>query len=174
MTNPTDADPGLYDELRALAVHYMDRERRDHTLQPTALAHEAWIRLRGGDASGVSPERRRAFLSAAARVFRQVLVDHARRRGAAKHGGGWRRVALSDEIDLVEDGSVDLIQLDEALERLVRLNERQARIVELRFFGGLTVDETAATLGVSRRTVLGDWRMARAWLFGELTDGEPR
>lgn len=167
MNHAGDVDPSLYDELRVLAAHYMGRERSDHTLQPTALAHEAWIRLGGGAIDG-SAERRRAFLAAAARAFRQILVDHARRRGAAKHGGGWRRIALSDELDLVEDGTIDILHLDDALARLAELNERQARIVELRFFGGLSVEETAASLGVSRRTVLGDWRMARAWLFGQI------
>ena len=162
----------VYDELRALASAHLRGERRGHTLQTTALVHEAYLRLsRREDLEG---RPRAEFLSIAAEAIRRVLVDHARRRGAAKRGGSWDRTALHDGLGVTDgDAGVDVLALDEALGRLAELNERQARIVELRFFAGLEVDEVARTLGLSPRTVAGDWSMAKAWLYGELSGGTP-
>ncbi len=158
----------VYDDLRDLAARHLSRERAGHTLQPTALAHEAWLRM-SVQRAGPPPERS-AFLAAASTTIRRVLVDHARARGAAKRGGDAQRV----EAELVtEDGAraVDLMALDDALGELATLQPRQARVVELRFFGGLGGDEVAEVLGVSPRTVDNDWRVARAWLAARLADG---
>jgi len=159
--------PIVYDELRRLAASALRRERADHTLQPTALVHEAFLRL-----VDVPEDRwhdRAHFVAIAARAMRRVLVDHARGRMALKRGRADIHVPI-DEVDVAssETGGVDLVVLDEALSRLAALDERQARIVELRFFGGLTVEETAALIGSSPRTVKRDWHMARAWLKREL------
>jgi RNA polymerase sigma factor (TIGR02999 family) len=158
----------LYDELRALARREMAGERDDHTLQPTALVHEAYLRLVG--AEGATFESRAHFCGAAAQAIRRVLVDHARRRARQKRGGCARRVDL-EELRLVagEDGD-ELVALDEALARLAALDPPKARLVELRFFAGLTIDESARLLGVSTSTAVRDWRMARAWLQCELDD----
>lgn len=159
----------MYDELRALAAHHLARERRDHTLQPTAVVHEAWLRLRGVEEDGSDGHRN--FLAMASRAIRQVLVDHARHHNAEKSGGEWQRVTLDDGVGLIEGMGVDVLALNEALERLSALSERQARVVELRFFGGLSGDEIAAILGVTRRTIQDDWKMAQTWLFRELGRG---
>jgi RNA polymerase sigma factor (TIGR02999 family) len=159
--------PIVYEELRRLAAAALRRERTDHTLQPTALVHEAFLRL--AETPGASWENRAHFVAVAARVMRRVLVDHARGRNALKRGNGEIRVPI-DDVDVPAVGQdVDLVALDDALARLAMLDERQARIVELRFFGGLSVPETAALIGASERTVKRDWQVARAWLTRELS-----
>lgn len=158
--------PMVYDELRALAESYLQRENPGHTLQATALVHEAYLRLVKQE--DVEWQNRAHFFALAAQAIRRILVDHARGRGRAKRGGDRERVTLDEDVALTSDRDVDLIELDAALEKLARLHERQARIVELRFFGGLTLREAAEVLGVSPRTIDGDWSMARAWLRREL------
>jgi RNA polymerase sigma factor (TIGR02999 family) len=158
--------PMVYDELRALAARALQRERSDHTLQPTALVHEAFLRLI--DQTHAEYKSRTHFFAIAAQVIRRVLVDHARQHQAAKRGGQWLKVTLDRVEDTGGINALDLLGLDEALTRLSALDERQGRVVELRFFGGLSVEETAATLDVSPRTVEEDWRMAKAWLKREL------
>jgi len=168
----TDLDDLLYGELRALARSFLGRERADHTLQPTALVHEAWIRLSAQDGSRWSD--RKHFFAIAAQAMRRILIDHARRKQADKRGGDYQRVTLvTDFTPPMEcsDEGVDLLALDEALDQLAKLDARQARVVELRFFAGLTLEEVAEALDVSVRTVAGDWRMARAWLSRALDDG---
>lgn len=154
----------LYDELHAIAARHMRGERPDHTLQPTALLHEAVLRLLGVPASTF--ENRTHFLRAASQAMRRVLVDHARARNAAKRSSGLR-VTLDDDVAAREQG-VDMLVLDEALQRLAAAEPRCAQVVELRFFGGLEVQEIAEVLGVSAPTVKRDWRFARAWLAREL------
>jgi RNA polymerase sigma factor (TIGR02999 family) len=157
--------PQVYSELRALAASYLRGQRRDHTLQPTALVHEAFLRLVRADASAW--QDRAHFFAVAATAMRQILTDHARRRQAAKRGGAEQvRVTLSGVA--AGDSPIDLIALNDILTKLAALDERQARIVELRFFGGLTEEEVASALGVSLRTVQKDWRSAKAWLLTEL------
>jgi len=159
--------PVVADELRAIAVGLLRRERAEHTLQPTALVNEAWMRLfQGGE--GAEPEGRRHFYALAAKVMRQVLVDHARRRGREKRGGGEAALPLDEALAAVEVEGVDVLDLNTALDELAALDERQARVVELRFFGGLEAEEAAGVLGVSLSTVERDWRAARAWLFQRL------
>lgn len=159
-----------YEALRELADYFLAGERRDHTLQPTALVHEAFLRMGGrnhrwGD--------RRHFMAAAAGVMRAVLVDHARRRGSQKRGGGRSRVAIADVDATGGSDAIDLLDLDAALAELSTLHERQTRIVELRFFGGLTSAEIAEELDVSVRSVDGDWAMAKAWLARRLDGHGP-
>lgn len=161
--------PLVYDELRALAESYLMRERANHTLQATALVHEAYLRLI--DQRDVRWKNRAHFFAVAAQAIRRILVDHARGHRRAKRGGDRQRVRLDEDVMPLEDRDLDLLALDEALERLTRLHERQARIVELHFFGGLSLKDVAAFLGVSPRTVDGDWSMARAWLRRELGKG---
>ena len=156
----------LYPELRRLASALMRRERQDHTLQPTALVGEAFLRL--VDQSSIEWKDRAHFLGIAARVMRQILVDHARRHGAAKRGAGVQMVTLDDNLS-GSAGPVELLVVNDALERFAQLDERGARVVEMRVFGGLTVDEIAAALGVSKRTVDNDWAVARMWLARELS-----
>jgi RNA polymerase sigma-70 factor (ECF subfamily) len=158
--------PLVYDELRALAQSFFSYQRPDHTLQPTALVHEAYMRL--VDQSRTTWTDRTHFFATAAKVMRQLLADHARRHLAA--GGGWGKITLDEAVTPTSMPDIDLIALDEALTRLTRLHERQGQIVELRFLAGLTVEETAQVLGSSPRTVELDWRMARAWLRRELGD----
>lgn len=158
--------PVLYDEMHAIAARCMRGERAGHTLQPTALVHEAWMKLAGGAA--IAPSTRSALLGAAAGAMRRILIDHVRRRHARKRGGAAQRVTLADDVVAAAGSDVDALALDDALTRLGSIDERQARIVELRFFAGLTADETAVVLGVSRGTVQADWAVARAWLRREL------
>jgi RNA polymerase sigma factor (TIGR02999 family) len=158
--------PLVYDELRHLAARYMRRERHDHTLQPTALVHEAYLRLI--DASQVDWQGKTHFLAVAATQMRRVLTDHARAHGARKRGGDERKVTLDDNLAISAHGTVDMLALDEALEKLAHDSPRQSRVVELRYFGGLSVAETARILDVSASTVKGDWRVAKAWLAREL------
>jgi RNA polymerase sigma factor (TIGR02999 family) len=161
--------PLVYDELRAIAAQKMRSERADHTLQPTALVNEAFLRL--VDQTRVQWQGRAHFCAVAASMMRRILVDHARRRDADKRGAGQRPVVL-DEAFAPSGGQnpVDIVALDDLLNRLAELNERHARVVELRFFGGLTVEETAHALGISPATVKNDWRAARAWLLIHLVD----
>ena len=157
--------PLVYDELRRLADGYMRREQIGHTLQPTALVHEAFFKL--VDSSDRTFESRAHFLGVAARAMRQVLVDHARSRNAAKRGGDAVRVTLDESALGSGGGDVDLLALDEALTRLASKNKRLAQVVELRYFSGLTIQETATVLGVGHTTVEDDWALARAWLRRE-------
>jgi len=163
--------PLVYDALRGMAQRQLARERPDHTLSATALVHEAYLKL--VDHTQVSARGQTYFFGAAARAMRQILVDHARRRNRKKRGGGERAVTL-DTNHLALDGFVaDLLDLDAALDRLAAFRPRQARVVECRFFGGLSVEETADTLGVSPRTVKGDWALAKAWLHRALNEPPP-
>ena len=158
----------VYSELRKLAGRYLAAERPGHTLQPTALVHEAWLKLAGQD----DPEwkNRAHFVGCAAHAMRNILVDHARAKGAEKRGGDRLRVSISQATPIVtETPDVDLVALDEAMERLAKLSERQARVVELKYFGGLTNDEAAAVLEVSSAVVRKEWTLARAWLKRELS-----
>ena len=158
--------PLVYDELRALAHGYLARERSAHTLSTTALVHEAYLRL--VDQTQVTARGQSYFFGAAARAMRQILVDYARRRQAQKRGGGQTPDTLDDFHLGVDDFAANLIDLNEALDRLAELNPRQARVVECRFFGGLSSAETAEVVGVALRTVNRDWALARAWLYRRL------
>jgi RNA polymerase sigma-70 factor, ECF subfamily len=161
--------PMVYDQLKHLAQLRMAGERQDHTLQPTALVHEAYLKLVGGQ--DVLWENRAQFFFAAAQAMRRILVDHARARGNLKRGGGRKRLPAS-VIDLsVTEQSDDILALDEALTRLEGISPGVGQVVRLRFFGGLSIEETASALGVSPRTIKRDWTYARAWLSREL--GEP-
>jgi len=158
--------PIVYEELRRLAHHYMRGERAGHTLQTTALVNEAYVRLAGLDA--LQWRDRAHFFAMAATLMRRVLVDYARQRGRDKRGPGVSVTSL-DENARAPEPPIDVMALDEALERLVRVDPRQSRIVELRFFAGLSVEETAEVLGISRATVKRDWATAKLWLYNELT-----
>jgi RNA polymerase sigma factor (TIGR02999 family) len=163
----------IYEELRALAHRFMLQENPGHTLDTTALVHEAYLRLSAG--AGDSLESRAHFLRVAATAMRRVLVDHARRRRAKKRGGDRTRMILDEDTPSPLDHlDVDVIALDDALARLAELDPRMAQIVELRFFSGLTVEDTARVLGVCRRTVATDWRFARVWLAREIGADETR
>jgi RNA polymerase sigma factor (TIGR02999 family) len=159
--------PLMYGDLHQLARDAMRGQPPGHTLQPTALVHEAWLRLAGG-AQGAEWSDRKHFVAVAARAMRAVLVDHARRKQAEKRGGGRERVPLDDVADLFEERVPDVLALDEALARLGAMDEELGRLVELRFFAGLSVEETARALDVSEPTVVRGWRVARAWLSREL------
>src|SRR5437773_2364472 len=156
----------VYDELHRLAAVYMRRERGDHTLQTTALVHEAYLRLIGQQ--DIAWKNRAHFLGVAAQMMRRVLVDHARAHLCRRRGGLQKKVSLDDVCISPRTHSADLVTLDEALTRLAQIDARQAEIVELRFFGGLTTEETARTLGISTKTVNRDWLVARAWLHGQI------
>jgi len=157
--------PLVYDELHRLAVNYMRHERPGQTLQPTALVNEAYLRLVPQD---ITWEGRTHFVAFAAQVMRHFLIDQARSRRAARHGGLHRKVDFEKAIVVSENQSDELLAIHEALERLEKLDARQARVVELRYFGGLSVEETAEALSVSARTVKTDWAFARAWLHREI------
>jgi RNA polymerase sigma-70 factor (ECF subfamily) len=157
----------VYDELRRVASGMMRRERTEHTLSPTAVVHEAVIRLIGDAVIESSPDRAFLFASAA-RAMREVLIEHARRRSADRRGGGWRRAPLDLVVDYFEERDLDIVAVHEALGRLAEQNERQAQVMTLRYFGGMSVPEVAAAIGVSVATVERDWRLARAWLRCEL------
>jgi RNA polymerase sigma-70 factor (ECF subfamily) len=158
--------PLVYDELRRLASNFFRRERFNHTLQPTALVNEAYLHLVGR--SEVSWQNRAHFFGAAAQLMRHILIDHARTHNAAKRGGGEIRVSLKEELVATEQREVDLIALDSALDQLASLDEQQSRIVELRYFGGLSIDETAEVLAISPATVKREWSTAKAWLYREM------
>jgi RNA polymerase sigma-70 factor, ECF subfamily len=168
--DPLDVDalaPMVYDELRRLAAAYMRRERPGQTLQPTALVHEVYMRLAQ---AGTPWHDKRHFVGIAARSMRQILVERARARGAQKRWAGLNRVSLSDSLAAATDPETMLPALDEALTKLETIDPEQARIVELRFFAGLTIEETADAIGVSPATLKRRWSLARAWLFRELAD----
>jgi RNA polymerase sigma factor (TIGR02999 family) len=154
-------------ELRSLARNYLRRERPDHTLQSTALVHEAFVRLVGGTAPSL--HNRSHFFGVAARLMREILVDHARAQRASKRGGGADILTMEEAGDLPQPVAVDVLRLDDALNELARLDERQSRIVELRFFTGLSIEETAEVLDISPATVSREWTTARAWLYRELS-----
>ena len=157
--------PAIYDELRRLASSYLRRERQDHTLQTTALVHEAFLKL--VDQHAVRWQNRAHFFGIAAQAMRRILVDHARAHRAGKRGDGQRAVPLDDAI-LGEVPNIDVLALDEALTRLAALDPQQSRVVELRFFGGLTMEETAEVMRISPATVGREWALAKAWLYAEL------
>jgi RNA polymerase sigma factor (TIGR02999 family) len=160
--------PLVYADLRRLADSFFGHERADHTLQPTALVHEAYLRL--ADSAGGPYENRAHFFRAAAITMRHILLQHARNRVRQKRGGGVQRVGLSEDLAVTGDGGVDLLELNDALEKLARLDARQAQIVELRYFTGLSVAEVAEILDVSKRTIEDDWTLAKAWLWREMRD----
>jgi len=160
--------PLVYDELRKLAGHYLRRERSDHTLQPTALVHEAYIRLID---QNVSWQNRAHFFGVAAQMMRRILVDYARGRLAAKRGSGGVKVSLDDALNLSDERAGDFVALDEALNRLAEFDPQKSRIVELRFFGGLSVEEAAEVLGIGTATVTRQWKMAKAWLYQQVSQG---
>lgn len=161
-TAPERLMPLVYDELRRLAAGYLEGERSNHTLQATALVHEAYIRL--VDWKNVSWQNRAHFFALAAQVMRRILVDHAREKKAEKRGSGLTMLALEEAVSFPQQREVDLIALDDALKELALLDPMQSRIVELRFFGGLTIEETAETMKVSPATLKREWAMAKAWL----------
>jgi RNA polymerase sigma-70 factor, ECF subfamily len=159
--------PLVYDELRRLARGYLGRERLDHTLQPTALVNEAYLLM--ADQTRARWQNRAQFIGVAAQMMRRILVDHARAQKAEKRGGQHFTVSLTEADRFGEQPDVDLLRINEALERLAALDPQQARVVELRFFGGLTIEETTEVVRLSHTTVENDWRMARAWLRRELS-----
>ncbi len=175
----TDGDEGalaalmpiVYSELRRLARLYMSRERHGLTLQPTALVNEAYLRL--VDIRRVRWQDRAHFFAVSARVMRRVLVDLARTRASLKRAGGVQRVSFDENLIAAHEWSVSLVALDDALSVLAEKDARKSQVVELRFFGGLNVDETAEALNISSRTVMRDWRLARAWLSREITKERP-
>jgi RNA polymerase sigma-70 factor, ECF subfamily len=161
--------PLVYDDLRRVARRQLAREHPEHTLDTTALVHESYLRLVGSTA--IEAEGRAHFLSIAARAMRRILVDHARRRGARKRGGGVVPEPLTPDLAVVMDRTPELLAVDDALERLEKLDARQARVVECRVFAGMTVEETARILEVSPTTVKRDWTLARAWLNRQMRPG---
>jgi RNA polymerase sigma factor (TIGR02999 family) len=163
--------PFLYAELRNIAAAYLRRERGGHTLQPTALVNEAYLRLI--DQTQVQSRSRAQFFAIAANLMRQILVNYARRHRSLKRGSGGKKVELDDASAIVDRPQVDLLALDEALEQLARVDPRQSRVVELRFFGGLGEEEVAEVLDVSPITVKRDWRIAKAFLHNQLEGGPP-
>jgi RNA polymerase sigma-70 factor, ECF subfamily len=160
--------PVVYEELHRIASAYMRRERPDHTLQATALVHEAFLRLAGPPQDAAHYESRRHFVATAAVAMRRILVNHAKAQAAEKRGGGQAVLALDDIAAEFSRRSIDLVALEEALERLAALDARQARLVELRFFGGMTFEDCARTLGLSVRMVHYEWTHARAWLRDQM------
>lgn len=163
-----DLMPLVYDDLRRVAAGYMRHEALDHALQPTALVHEAYVRLI--DQRQVKWRNRAHFFGVAAGMMRRILVDHARRRRAEKRGGGRERVTLEgDEVASVGLKEIDVLSLHESLERLAAFDAQQERIVELRYFGGLTIDEAAEVIGISPATVVREWTIAKAWLRADLS-----
>ncbi len=164
---PDKLMPLVYGELRRLAHQYMRREKPGHTLQTSALVNEAYVRL--VDQSKIQWESRAHFFGIAARLMRQILVDHARRQNFAKRGGGAIRVSLNEATNVAQEQSASVMALDDALNRLEKIDPRKSRIVELRFFGGMSIEETAEALKVSPGTVMRDWTFARAWLQKEMT-----
>ena len=162
----------LYDELRALASYYLQAERANHSLQPTALVHEAFLRLadlREAGESGAMDQT--SFKALAATVMRHVLVDHARRKASAKRGGKWLKITLDEAIASAAERNLDLLALEEAMTALAHHDERKCRVIELRFFGGLTCDQIARVLSIAPKTAEADWYMGRAWLRQYLEKG---
>jgi RNA polymerase sigma-70 factor, ECF subfamily len=167
---PAKLMPLVYDELRRLARDYLRRERPDHTLQPTALVNEAYLRI--VDQRRVSLQNRAQFFGLAAQLMRHILVDHARTRAAEKRGGLQHKLSLDEARVAIEDRAAGVVALDEALKSLAAIDPRKSQIVEMRFFGGLSVEETASALCVSDKTVMRDWRIAKIWLHRELSGKE--
>jgi RNA polymerase sigma factor (TIGR02999 family) len=167
-----DVLPLVYRELRRRAAGYLRQERIDHTLQPTALVHEAYLRLIGQDR--IAWQNRAQFLGVAAQMMRRILVDHARARRAAKRPGAGVKVVLDDRAGATQPRNCDLLALDEALQDLSTFDPRLGRIVELRYFGGLSEQEVAEVLSMSRSTVTREWQTARAWLYRRMTQGPGR
>ncbi|HEX8249367.1 MAG TPA: sigma-70 family RNA polymerase sigma factor [Pyrinomonadaceae bacterium] len=162
-----DLIPLVYDELHKVAAHYLRRQRSDHTLQPTALVNEAYLKLI--DISNVNWHDRAHFFAVASQTMRHILVDHARAQMREKRGGGVvQKLSLDEAVSFSKDKDVDVLLLDEALRELATIDEQQCKIVELRFFGGLTVEETAVVLKISPATVKREWRIAKAWLFKKM------
>ncbi len=161
--------PQVYDELHKLAASYMRRENPGHTLQPTALVHEAYFKLI--DQRSVEWKNRSHFFGVAAQLMRRILIDHARQRLASKRGGSRARITFEEALH-GDDDSPDLLDLDDAIKKLAKMDERQAKIVELRYFGGLSIEETAEVLQTSPATVKRDWTLARTWLYRELSGNE--
>jgi RNA polymerase sigma factor (TIGR02999 family) len=164
--------PVVYRELRRRAGAYLRRERPDHTLQPTALVHEAYVRLMGQER--VAWQNRAHFFAMAAQMMRRVLIDHAREHQAAKRPGAAVKVVLDDRVGTTQPRACELIALDQALVELARIDPRQGQIMELRYFGGLSEQEVAAVLSISRATVTREWHTARAWLYRRMTVGRTR
>jgi len=162
--------PLIYDELRRIAHRYARRERNGHTLQTTALINEAYVRLAGNE----SPDwqNRQHFFAVTAQVMRHILIDHARRRRALRHGGDGQQVSLSEADAMTSERATELIALDDALQELAALDARKSEVVQLRYFGGLSLEETADALGVSLMTVRRDWRAAKAWLYKKVMRNE--
>ena len=160
--------PLVYDELHRLARRYMSRERKDHTLQTTALINEAYVRL--VDQKNVNWANRSHFFAISAQIMRRILIDHARRHAYAKRGGGAQQVSLEEVAAIAPDQGRELVRLDEALKTLAERDPRRSQVVELRYFGGLNNEEIAGVLHVSENTVTRDWNMARAWLYQQLTE----
>lgn len=158
--------PLVYSELRRLASNYLRRERAGHTLQPTALVNEAYLKLI--DQRNAKWQNRAQFFGISAQLMRRILVDHARQHQAAKRGGDAQRVSITDVEPVAQQAPVDLLALNEALDELATMDPQQGRIVELKFFGGLSIEETAEVLGISHATVERDWKSARAWLRRKL------
>ena len=156
----------IYAELKRLAAHYLASERKDHTLQPTALVHEAWMRFSPNE---FEAKNKNHFMALAAGVMKEVLIDHARKHSAAKRGGQKNMVTFNESMGFADGGAIELLELCETLEKLRQLDRRQAELVELRVFGGMNFEEAAAVLGISLATVKRDWLLARAWLYRELT-----
>ncbi len=160
--------PLVYDQLKALANRRFRNQPADATLQPTALVHEAYMKL--VDRTSAGYESKTHFLGVAAKAMRHILIDRARRRASVKHGGNVGRITLDEALVPGKESEVDILELDAVLEQLSELDERKGQVVELRFFGGLSIEETAKLLGVARSTVAEDWRFAKAWLASELAD----
>ena len=159
--------PLVYREFRAMAARYLRNERVDHTLEPTALVHEAYLKMI--DQNRIDWQGRTHFFAVAAQAMRRVLIDHARQHRRQKRGGGRQKIMLDESLAISPKRAEELVALDEALDRLAGLDQRQAKVVEMRFFGGMKVEEVAKVLEVSKRTVEGDWTMAKAWLKRELS-----
>jgi RNA polymerase sigma factor (TIGR02999 family) len=163
--------PLVYDELRRIARKCLAGQRSSHTLQPTALVHEAYLRLVNADRNSIHWQSRLHFFAAASRMMRQILVDHARKHIAAKRGGGAVTLVLDENIALPQKASLDLLALDDAMKRLATLDARQCQIVELRFFGGLSIEETAQAVDISPATTKREWATARLWLHRAMSEG---
>jgi len=163
--------PLVYDELHKLASRYLRRERRDHTLQTTAVVHEAYLKL--VNQRDANFENRLHFFAVAAQIMRRILVDYARRHHASKRGGDLYKLSLDEALVTSEEKGADLLALDEALERLAAIDQRQSRVVELRVFAGLTLEETAQALNISPSTVRREWSMAKAWLHRQIKNQRP-
>lgn len=162
--------PVVYQELRRMADRFLRHESAGHTLQPTALVHEAWLRLI--DQTRVNWQNRAQFFGVAAQIMRRILVDHAKSKHREKRGGDAVKLSLDDVVILSQERAADLIALDEALDALGNFDQRKCSVVELRYFGGLSVEETAEVLSVSPDTVMRDWKLAKAWLYQRLGEGK--